>query len=245
MAFTDRAFSLQLLLLISSFLIQTAISATPLFSICSNSHNFTANSPYEKNLIKLLGELYFKTPPTGFGLGSSGQGYDRAYGLSLCRGDVSTKDCGACVVDASDEIIKRCPNDRGAIIWYDNCLLKYADSDFLGKIDGQNRFYMWNLQNVTIDPQEFNQRTRGLLSELSEHASKTGKMYAKGEVEVTGYEKIYGMAQCSRDLSGAECKKCLDDAVNELPRCCGGKQGGRVVGGSCNIRYEIYPFLNL
>ncbi|KAL0405557.1 UNVERIFIED_CONTAM: Cysteine-rich repeat secretory protein 38 [Sesamum latifolium] len=155
------AFSLHLPLLISSLLIQTAIAATPLFTICSNSHNFTANSPYEKNLIKLLGELYFKTPPTGFGLGSSGKGYDPAYGLSLCRGDVPTKDCGACVVEASDEIVKRCPNDRGAIVWYDNCLLKYSDSDFFGKIDGQNRFYMWNLQTVSIDPAVFNQRTRG------------------------------------------------------------------------------------
>ncbi|KAK6142469.1 hypothetical protein DH2020_022817 [Rehmannia glutinosa] len=188
-----------------------------------------------------------RTPPTGFGLGSLGRYPNRAYGLSLCRGDVSANDCRTCLVNASTEITKRCPNDRGAIIWYDNCYLKYLDDDFLGKIDTQNRFYMWNLNNVSINPQIFNQKTRELLSKLSENSIKTTKMFAKGEVEVGvgEYAKIYGMVQCSRDLSRVDCKKCVDDAISELPRCCGGKQGGRVVGGSCNIRYETYPFINL
>ncbi|KAI3465645.1 hypothetical protein Pfo_022308 [Paulownia fortunei] len=210
MGFSTRAFPLHLPILISSLLIQTAISVNPLFSICSSSQNFTANSPYERNLNKLLGDLYFKTPPTGFGLGSSGQYPDRAYGISLCRGDVSTKDCEACFVEASNEITKRCPNDRGAIIWYDNCYLKYLDGDFLGKIDSQNKFYI----------------------KLSENACETTRMHANGDVEIGGYEKIYAMVQCSRDLSRVDCKKCLDDAVSELPGCCGGKEGGRVVGGS-------------
>ncbi|KAK6141155.1 hypothetical protein DH2020_025095 [Rehmannia glutinosa] len=249
MGFSIRAFSLHLsILIISSLLIQTTISVDPLFNICSTSQNYTAKSPYEINLNKLLSDLNSKTPPTGFGLGSSGRFPNRAYGLSLCRGDVSTKDCRACLVNASTQITKRCPNDRGAIIWYDNCYLKYLDNDFLGKIDTQNRFYMWNLNNVSINPEIFNQKTRDLLSKLSENAIETMKMFANGEVEVGvggEYAKIYGMVQCSRDLSRVDCKKCVDDAISELPRCCGGKQGGRVVGGSCNIRYETYPFLNL
>ncbi|KAL8222739.1 hypothetical protein R6Q57_020140 [Mikania cordata] len=46
------------------------------------------------------------------------------------------------------------------------------------------------------------------------------------------------------DLSSGACKTFLDDAINILPSCCDGKEGGRVVGGSCNIRYEIYSFVN-
>lgn len=86
----------------------------------------------------------------------------------------------------------------------------------------------------------------GLLSELAGEASESKKMFASGEVEFDeGRKKVYGMAQCSRDLSKVDCKKCVDDAVGELPLCCQGKEGGRVVGGSCGIIYEIYPFLNL
>ncbi|KAH6834089.1 hypothetical protein C2S53_013376 [Perilla frutescens var. hirtella] len=236
--------NLSLSLVIFSLLLQTTISLDPLFTICFNSQNYTANSPFQINLKTTFGQLYVKTPPTGFGLASSGQPETRAYGLSLCRGDVSTKDCAACVVEASSAITERCPNNKGAIIWYDNCYLKYSDVDFFGKIDSQNRFYMWNLQNVSKNADEFNQKTRDLLSKLAGEASDSKKMYANGEVEI-GEEKLYGMAQCSRDISKSDCKKCVDDAVSELPICCGGKVGGRVVGGSCSIRYEIYPFLNL
>ncbi|KAL3821002.1 hypothetical protein ACJIZ3_006907 [Penstemon smallii] len=229
--------------------IQTSIATSPLYHICSNSQNFTTNSPYERNLNNLLGDLYLKTPPTGFGLSSTAQSYaDRAYGMSLCRGDISKSNCTACVVEASSEILKRCPNNRGAIIWYDNCLLKYSDIDFFGEIDTRNRFYMWNLQNVSTNgthDQAFNQRTRELLSNLSNEACGSTKMFANGEVELISSMKIYGMVQSSRDLSSVDCKRCIDDAISELPVCCEGRQGGRVVGGSCNIRYEIYPFLNL
>ncbi|KAL7102390.1 hypothetical protein ACP275_08G117400 [Erythranthe tilingii] len=209
-----------LVISINSLLIQTALSASPLFSICSNTQNFSTNSLYERNLNKLLGDLYLPLQP--------GSGLDHR----------------TCVVEASSQVTKICPNLKGAVVWYDNCYLKYSDVDFHGKIDNRNKFYMWNLNNVSTNAELFNQKTRELIGNLSTNASRTSKMYANGETDIGIESKIYGMVQCSRDLSRDDCKKCLDGAVSELPSCCGGKQGGRVVGGSCNIRYEIYPFLN-
>ncbi|XP_065874681.1 antimicrobial ginkbilobin-2-like protein, partial [Euphorbia lathyris] len=59
-----------------------------------------------------------------------------------------------------------------------------------------------------------------------------------------GSSRIYGLAQCSRDLVRDDCYKCLNGAIAEIPNCCDGKQGGRVVvGASCTVRYEIYTFL--
>ncbi|KAA8526474.1 hypothetical protein F0562_008323 [Nyssa sinensis] len=185
------------------FLLQTVFGADPLFHYCSSSTNFTTNSPYERNLNKVMGDLYFKTPPTGFGVSSVGQYQDRANGLALCRGDVSNADCKTCAVEASSEIRKRCPYNKGAIIWYDYCLLKYSDSDFFGKIDSQ-RFYMWNLRNVS-DPESFNQKTKELLNKLSEEAYVTPKMYASGESGLGESKKLYGLVQCTRDLSSMDC----------------------------------------
>lgn len=205
-----------------ALLLHIVIAVDPLYHFCSNSdQNFTTNSPYQKNRDKVLGDLYFKTPPTGFGLSSRGQyDQDRAFGLSLCRGDVSAQDCKACVVDASSEIHKRCPYNKGAAIYYDNCLLKYSNIDFYGKIDNQNTFYMLNVKSVNDSESSFNKKTRALLRHLSEEAFTAPKMYATGEseleLELEGAQKLYGLVQCTRDLSGVDCKKCLDDAVSQL-----------------------------
>ncbi|PPS01981.1 hypothetical protein GOBAR_AA18683 [Gossypium barbadense] len=148
------------------------------------------------NLNVLTDYLSIQAPPSGFGLGSIGQNPNQAYGLALCRGDVSTPDCKTCVVEAGSEIRKRCPYDKGAIIWYDNCLFKYANMEFFGHVDNQNKFYMWNLNNVS-EPQLFNAKTKELLSDLATQAYANPKMYAAGEMELYGSNKLYGLTQCA------------------------------------------------
>ncbi|KAJ0111322.1 hypothetical protein Patl1_02073 [Pistacia atlantica] len=100
-------------------------------------------------------------------------------------------------------------------------------------------------KNVS-NPVTFNQKTKELLSQLAKEASVKPKMYAEGELEL-GYNntmKLYGLAQCTRDLSHSNCKICLDGIIGDLPNCCDGKEGGRIFTGSCTIRYEIYPFVS-
>jgi hypothetical protein len=229
--------------LLTFALLQSIYGARPLKHICSNPENFTTNDPYDSNLRKLMGNLYYQTPPQGFALGLVGQDPYKTYGLALYRGDVEATDCRTCGNEASSDIHKRCPYNKGAIIWYDHCLLKYLNTDFLGQIDNQNKFYLWNVQKVS-EPTTFNQKTRELLSLLAKEASVTPKLYAVGELELEESRKLYGLVQCTRDLSTSDCFKCLDGIIGELPRCCDGKKGGRVVGGSCNMRYEIYPFVS-
>ncbi|KAJ1382484.1 Gnk2-homologous domain [Sesbania bispinosa] len=230
--FTTLLFSLTL-----SLLLQTSFGANPISYVCSSSENFTTS--YESNLKALINLLTDKTPSTGFGMGSVGQNQN-AYGLALCRGDVSASECKTCVSEATKEILSQCPNNKGAIIWYDNCLFKYLDEDFFGKIDNTNKFFTSSGQ-APGDPTTFNNMTKDLLSKISYKASMDPKMYATGELNIGGSQKVYGLA--TRDLSSVDCKKCLDDVVNELPNCCDGKVAGRVVDGSCNIRYEIFPFV--
>ncbi|MED6176073.1 hypothetical protein PIB30_084376 [Stylosanthes scabra] len=210
----------------------------PLFHLCSNNGNYTPYSPYESNLKMLINSLIYKTPSTGFGHFQTQQ----AYGLALCRGDASTQDCKACITDAAKELRTLCPYNKGAMIWYDNCEVKYSDTNFFGQVDENTEFYLLNTQNVS-DAENFNYVVKDLLSVVASKASVDPKLYESGDLKVGESERVYGLAQCTRDLSSLECNKCLHDAIQQLPSCCDGKQGGRVVGGSCNIRYEIYPFL--
>ncbi|KAM4097986.1 hypothetical protein ACJW30_07G043300 [Castanea mollissima] len=208
-------FTLSIYFLTFALFLQTIFGASPLFHICSNSENFTTNDQYEKNLRKLLANLNYQTPPLGFGLGSVGWYQYQTYGIALCRGDLATTDCKTC----------------------------YSNKNFLGQIDNENWFSLLNVQNVS-DPTIFNQKTRELLSQLATEASVSTKKYAAGHKELRESTKLYGLAQCTWDLSSNDCFQCLDDAIGQLPSCCDGKEGGRVVGGSWNIRYEIYPFLS-
>ncbi|KAL3754513.1 hypothetical protein ACJRO7_001709 [Eucalyptus globulus] len=205
----------------AALLPQATLGADPFIRFTSISGNFTAGSPYESNFNNLTSFLYTKTPSSGFGLGSIGQYQDQVYGLTLCRGDTSPSDCKACVADAGAEIRRHCPRNKGAIIWYDDCMFKYLDTE------------------------AFNGKVRGLLTGLVEEAYTVPKLYATGEMGLEDKTKLYGLVQCTRDLSATECKECLEGAIGELPSCCDGKEGGRVVGGSCNFRYEIYPFVNV
>ncbi|KAF8043206.1 hypothetical protein BT93_A1525 [Corymbia citriodora subsp. variegata] len=233
-----------LLSLCSTLLLRAALGVNPFYHFCSTSNNFTAHGPYESNLNKLTSFLYTKTPSSGFGLGSIGQYPDQVYGLALCRGDVSPSDCKACVANAGAAIRRRCPRSKGAIMWYDECMFKYLDAEFFGQIDNANRFSFYNINNVS-DPAAFNGEVRGLLTGLVEEAYSVSKLYATGEVGLEDKMKLYGLVQCTRDLSATKCKECLEGAIGKLPSCCDGKEGGRVLGGSCNVRYEIYPFVNV
>ncbi|XP_052179041.1 cysteine-rich repeat secretory protein 38-like [Diospyros lotus] len=216
------------------------ISAGPIhFCFGKNSTSPT----YESNLNDLADLLQAKVPRTGFGVGSVCQGQTRANGLALCRGDTSSSACNTCVVDASRTIRDGCPSNQAAILWLDHCFYKYSNEEFFGEIDNKNKFYMFNVKDVQ-DPESFNKKTKYLLSQLANKAYVNPVLYGTGELELEGSRKLYGLVQCTRDLSSSDCKKCLDGAISELLDCCDGKEGGRVIGGSCNFRYEIYPFVN-
>ncbi|KAE8686675.1 Cysteine-rich receptor-like protein kinase 25 [Hibiscus syriacus] len=70
------------------------------------------------------------------------------------------------------------------------------------------------------------------------------KNFATREANVSGFQTLYSLLQCTPDLTTSDCNTCLRQAISDLPVCCDGKQGGRVLIPSCNIRYELYPFYN-
>ncbi|KAL3754522.1 hypothetical protein ACJRO7_001718 [Eucalyptus globulus] len=226
--------SIPLLLLSFFLLLDTSFGADPLYHICIRRDNYTSGGPFKTNLDSF-----------GFGTSSSGEGNDQVYGLALCRGDVSSSDCESCVSDAGPELLQRCPEQKVAIIWYDNCLLKYSNVEFFGKIDTNNKFYWHNVEDVDMSFLRFYRKIKQLLSNLTDEAMAGPKLYAYGELGLGGYKTLFGLAQCTRDLSADDCKTCLKDAISDLPSFCYGKRGGRTVGGSCNVRYELYPFVDV
>nr|POE74097.1 cysteine-rich repeat secretory protein 38 [Quercus suber] len=124
------------------------------------------------------------------------------YSLYLCRGDVSNESCKSCVSSATQEIINRCPSSTEAIIWYDECTLRYADVNFFGKPDTRPWLIMNNVENTT-SPGQPNFYARGLLDQLIGRVNEKDRLFETDEQIVKiGDESLpsYGLVQCTRDL---------------------------------------------
>lgn len=62
--------------------------------------------------------------------------------------------------------------------------------------------------------------------------------YATKVENISSYIRV----DCTPDLSGADCGRCLRRARTYIPT---GRQGGRAFNPSCSVRYEFNPFFNL
>ncbi|CAK9153116.1 unnamed protein product [Ilex paraguariensis] len=234
------------LLCFLGFWLSPKVSCQPLQYFCSDTFFYSPYSTYEDSLNSLFSAMSSVNAPhnNGFFYDTAGTDLpDIAYGLFLCRGDVTTNDCQECVETATREILRRCNNQKDAIVWYDNCLLRYSNQSIVSILDQSPGIMMYNTANIT-EVDRFRQVYREMMDDIATRAAndQSGKKFATKEVNFTAYQNIYGLGQCTPDLSIYDCDTCLRDAISRLTGCCEGRRGGRVLFPSCNIRYELYPF---
>lgn len=243
MASSNYLFSILFIALVT---LQPTLGFELLNNIClPTSSNFTSASQYTTNVKALLKTLTSRSTlaSTGFSMGSTGQpDTQQAYGLINCRADVSASDCKACAHQSTKDALSLCPGSQGAVLWYDSCLLKCSDSDFLGTVDTENQFRMSSAVSVSGDPTRFGSRVKDLLNKLSQTAVTDPKLFALGKAKADSDTTVYGMVSCTRDLSSNECGSCLQEVVGDFSNCCDGVKGGRVIAASCMFRFELYPF---
>ncbi|XP_002518555.2 cysteine-rich receptor-like protein kinase 10 [Ricinus communis] len=240
-------FPIILLFLLRLAIIVKAESPEYRYHFCSNTTTFTPNSTYQTNLNQVLSSLSNNANNSiGFFNIPSGQQPDDVYGSFLCRGDVSTDVCQDCVTFATQDIVKRCPIEKVAIVWYDQCLLRYENQSFISTMDQTPGVFLSNTQDIS-DPDRFDNLLATTMENLATDASSAAsgeKKFAATEDNFTAFQKLYSLVQCTPDLSNPGCRQCLQGAISNLPSCCGGKRGANVLYPSCNVRYEVYPFFN-
>ncbi|KAK7343551.1 hypothetical protein VNO77_12361 [Canavalia gladiata] len=245
MAMVSRMPIFLCILVTFTFISQSTAQPGFLYHFCMNHNgNYTANSTYHNNLNTLLSNLSSNTQiDYGFYNFSYGQDNERVNAIGLCRGDVKPHDCRNCFNDSKVLLTQLCPDQKEAIGWYDNCMLRYSNRSIFNTMEASPGFYMRNNGNAT-DIDQFNEVLRNLLDSLIDQASSgdSKRKFAAANVTGPGFQTIYGLVQCTPDLSEQECSACLIGAISEIPQCCDGKKGGRVGRPSCNFRYEIYPF---
>ncbi|KAG5077660.1 hypothetical protein JHK82_056355 [Glycine max] len=231
------------------FLFVILISQVSALSVtCDYSEvgNYTANSTYNTNLNTLLSTLSSNTEINyGFYNFSHGQSPDRVNVIGLCRGDLAPDECRSCLNYARSNLTQDCPNQKEAIIQHRNCMLRYSNRTIFGNPEVQPGTCLRNLSNVMYGD-EFKQVLANLMRNLKGVAASgdSRRKYATDNVTTGNFETIYGLVQCTPDLSETQCNDCLDETISQIPYCCNLTYCGGGVGPSCNIRFQNYRFYN-
>ncbi|KAL2324322.1 hypothetical protein Fmac_023380 [Flemingia macrophylla] len=206
--------------------------------------NYTANSTYHNNLNTLLTTLTSNTQVDyGFYNMSYGQDPNRVNAIAMCRGDVEPNECRSCLNDSRGNLTRGCPNQKEAILFYDNCMLRYSNRTILGVMETLPGYFYWNAENAT-NINQFNEVLGSMLKNLTQRAASGDSRikYATQDTIAANFQAIYGLVQCTPDLSQTDCNNCLVGAISEIPNYCNGKRGCRVIRPSCNVRFENYLF---
>ncbi|XP_026444326.1 putative receptor-like protein kinase At4g00960 [Papaver somniferum] len=186
---------------------------------CSGG-NYIANSTYE-SIVKLL----LSSLKDSFNKGTIRNGYynntivrrsNTMYGSYQCRGYIRHQECEESVVSAANEIALLCPTSKQAAISYkDLVVLQFSDKLFFSILQDKPLFTLPS-EELVPNPDEFNPKLDLL--------------------------KIYGLAQCSSDLSVDNCNRCLRGGINDIQKRFSGRIGGKVITWSCYFRYKLFPF---
>ncbi|XP_019171525.1 PREDICTED: cysteine-rich receptor-like protein kinase 10 [Ipomoea nil] len=230
--------------LVLPLFLHVCVAAEPLDTPCSsNRGKYTANSPFDNNLKNLLGSLLANTARNeGFYNASVGDGADRVLGRALCRGDINSTDCQNCLEKASEELKRQCQTKEAMIRYDQRCKVEYG-STLLKRYNGKYLESNNEKKTVSADPAQFSQALKEWMDHLSNEAAHNSRlMFAAQSIKFSEQITIYGLVQCTRDLSNEECSNCLDSASGDLEGCCGSREGGTVYGGACSVRFEIYQF---
>uniref|UniRef100_A0A0E0AL07 Uncharacterized protein n=1 Tax=Oryza glumipatula TaxID=40148 RepID=A0A0E0AL07_9ORYZ len=236
-------------------LLLVAAAALPLaaaqpWPVCGTGGNYTAGSTYESNLLRLASTLRANASasPTLFASGVRGAGRDAVYGLLLCRGDMSPSDCFDCGTRVGDDVAQACNGTKDAILVYNQCYAQFSDSgDFLAATNNSGAYSLLiSGTNITsADVAGYDRAVTELLSATVRYAVENStRLFATGQRVGAdpGFRNIYSMAQCSPDLSPAQCRSCLDGLVGQwwtgflFPR---NGEGARVAGPRCYLRSEL------
>lgn len=217
---------------------------------CPDGYNFTANSTYQSNLNYLLSSLSSNASREGgFYNTTVGQNSpNQIYGLFLCRGDVTTDVCKDCVATAAKVVVQQyCPTGMEAIIWYDECMLRYSNESFFSILGDWMPYNSCNDQNITV-LDGFDQLLGSMMNDSVTRATAArpgAAKFATKEANLSSSITLYSLVQCTPDISNSSCETCLRELVANLPVSCGGRKGATALNPNCYVRYEVYPFYRM
>ncbi|KAL6871523.1 hypothetical protein ACP4OV_014352 [Aristida adscensionis] len=226
-------------------------AAATMAPICDGA-SYVANGTFQANLNILATVIpaNASASPEGFANNSAGAAPDQANALALCRGDTSSSSCAACVAAAFRDAQRACPLDKGVTVFRDACVLRYAGIRFLDFLNEDHWLVSELVPNVDSGPGSvnapdawFTAAVTAIFTALADRAATPGnstrKYFATAEMDFD--PKIYGLAQCTPDVTPDQCRGCLGQLsrVTLLRWLIGRPPSNSDFVVWCNLRYSV------
>ncbi|CAN6334921.1 unnamed protein product [Urochloa humidicola] len=207
----------------------------------STADNYTADSQYKRNLDQLLATLPVAAGDNGwFYEGSAGVAADRVFGLIMCYADYNATSCRDCLSRAPAGITKLCPGSRSVRAMYSPCTLQYSATPISATADLNILYRVYRtIPGVTATLKDLKAAWDPLFSNLTADVAASSLRLASGTAPYQTWLVMYGLVQCTRDLDGAECSKCINKYVSQLGALFPNNSGGVLKGYSCYLRYQV------
>ncbi|XP_037473718.1 cysteine-rich receptor-like protein kinase 6 [Triticum dicoccoides] len=221
--------------------------------LCGDGGEFDDKSQYQANLNLAAAALpkNASASPNLFATAEAGAVPEKVTALALCRGDASSRACSSCLVNAFANLQNVCPGSKDAVIYYDACMLRYSDVQFLSADDSgpmglDLSITVRNSGNATSEPGRYQRTVATLLNATADYAAyNSTRRYATGQADLDReFPKVYSWAQCTPDLTPGRCRDCLAQILAQLPLQFTDSIGGRLLAPRCSFRYETKPFMN-
>ncbi|KAM5588573.1 cysteine-rich repeat secretory protein 38-like [Rosa sericea] len=218
---------------------------------CSQEYNLTDNPGFHDNVDILLSDLTSKSSGSSFYNSTAGDEHEKVYALYLCRGDISSQVCHNCIDHAAQTLRENCTDFQDTTVYYEECMLRYSNRSIFAT-EQELPFRFWcSVKKVSDNATgDFNQSLTKLMGWLVDKAAfgnTTPIHFSTGEANTktgdNGTSWLYGLMQCTPDITGSDCEKCLKAAIGSYQEFCAERMWAMILAPSCQLRYNTSPFM--
>nr|CAB3469464.1 unnamed protein product [Digitaria exilis] len=215
-------------------------------STSGNGSSTSSSDPYQANLNKFLTALPSNViSNSGFFNGTMGSAENTVFGVAMCQADVSWPDqCKSCLQAASTGAPTSCPSSNDASVAYRGCVLRYSNTPILATSNQASdsiAFYTQDHAASVPNTTAFQQTRNDLLADLAGAAVSSPSMIASSNRAFNSTHKLYGLAQCNKDLPTELCSQYITSAVTKLAPDVQWSEGMSITGFNVYIRGYMAP----
>ncbi|XP_074307591.1 cysteine-rich receptor-like protein kinase 10 [Silene latifolia] len=134
---------------------------------------------------------------------------------------------------------------KEAIVYYEECTVRYANRYIFSQGE-ESPWVYWSSFAKVSNPVELRQKLSSTMSGLIKNAAYNASYHGFGtqDVDVSVGLTLYCLVQCTPDILGLPCERCLKTALAETQSTCcnGGRRRLLILRPSCQLVYDTAPF---